>query len=133
MRVLTVQQRGFQLIVFKIPQMLAKPVSHHCSIVSYVCSGVVINILSWADAYVAVARMSAADMIQSSILMPFVISLVANLDATNMQTVAYTVVSDANNMPDLDLCGKLQSSALTFAVPIESAMVQLASIHAAVL
>ena len=113
--------------------MFAKPVLYHYFSVSCVDPGPLVDVLSYEEAYVAVAKTSAADMIQSSILMPFVINLVASLDATNMQSVAYTVVSDMNNRPDFDLCDKLQSSAWTFAVPSESAMVQLASIHAAVL
>lgn len=83
--------------------------------------------------YVAVASSKAAKMHQSSLLTRLVSSLVANLSATNTHTVAYTIVKDAKIMPVFDSCGRLQSSAWTFAVPRESAIVQFARIHAAVL
>lgn len=72
-------------------------------------------------------------MHQSSALTRFVSILVTNRKATNRQTVAYTVVKEANSMPVFDSWGRLHSSAWTFAVPRESAMVQLARMHAAVL
>ena len=56
-------------------------------------------------------------MHQSSALTRFVSILVANRKATNRQTVAYTVVKEANSMPVFDSWGRLHSSAWTFAVP----------------
>lgn len=47
--------------------------------------------------------------------------------------MAKTTVSDRKTVFDLDSLGRLQRSAWTFAVPKESAIVQLASMHAAVL
>ena len=90
-------------------------------------------ILSYADVYVAVASSRAARMHQSSALTRLVSNRVANLKATNKHTIVYTVVNDANISPVFDSWGRLQRSACTFAVPSESAIVQFARMHAAVL